>query len=164
VLIGTAAFRCRTSPPSRGGPGVNPVCRFYIPPPHGDSHFFSASPQECADTIAKFPRLTQESPNVFFIALPSTSGTNAGACPAGTVPVYRVFNNRADANHRYTTDRATRDQMVARGGVAEGYGDDAVIMCAAPGGVSTADVSVPESPIEPPVAPNDHEHDAAHDR
>src|SRR5437868_2157609 len=26
-----------------GGAGVNPVCRFYIPPAHGNSHFFSAS-------------------------------------------------------------------------------------------------------------------------
>src|ERR1700675_1673926 len=26
-----------------GGSGVDPVCRFYIPPP-ADSHFFSASP------------------------------------------------------------------------------------------------------------------------
>jgi hypothetical protein len=24
--------------------GLNPVCRFYIPPQHGDSHFFSADP------------------------------------------------------------------------------------------------------------------------
>ncbi len=30
-----------------GGAGVNPVCRFYIPPAHGNSHFFSASPAEC---------------------------------------------------------------------------------------------------------------------
>ena len=72
-----------------------------------------------------------ESPSVFFIALPNTNpGPTAGACPAGTIPVYRVFDNRADANHRYTTDRAIRDQMVARGYIAEGYGDDAVIMCA----------------------------------
>jgi hypothetical protein len=68
---------------------------------------------------------------VFFVALPVTSGPTAGTCPAGTVPVYRVFDNRADANHRYTTSRAIRDQMVARGYIAEGYGDDAVIMCAA---------------------------------
>src|SRR5215471_20933655 len=27
---------------------ANPVCRFYIPPSLGDSHFFSASPDECA--------------------------------------------------------------------------------------------------------------------
>jgi len=26
--------------------GANPVCRFYIPPGYGDSHFFSASPDE----------------------------------------------------------------------------------------------------------------------
>ena len=115
-----------------GGAGVNPVCRIYIPPPLGDSHFFSASPQECTDTLAKFPSFNFESPAVFFIALPDTRpGPTAGACPAGTIPVYRVFDNRADANHRYTTSRAIRDQMVALGYIAEGYGDDAVIMCAA---------------------------------
>jgi len=36
-----------------GGAGVNPVCRFYIPPAHGNSHFFSASPAECAAIQAK---------------------------------------------------------------------------------------------------------------
>jgi hypothetical protein len=112
------------------GIGVNPVCRIYIPPAQGDSHFFSASPQECTDTIAKFPTFELESPAVFYIALPVTSGPMAGTCPAGFVPVYRAFDNRADANHRYTIDRAVRDQMVARGYIAEGYGDDAVIMCA----------------------------------
>ena len=44
--------------------------------------------------------------------------------------VYRVFSNRLDANHRYTTDRATRDQMVASGWIAEGDGPDTVVMCA----------------------------------
>jgi hypothetical protein len=39
-----------------GGAGVNPVCRIYIPPALGDSHFISASPQECNETRAKFPR------------------------------------------------------------------------------------------------------------
>jgi hypothetical protein len=34
-----------------GGAGVSPVCRIIIPPP-GDSHFFSASPLECADRLA----------------------------------------------------------------------------------------------------------------
>jgi len=115
-----------------GGPGANPVCRIIIPPALGDSHFFSASPQECADTLEKFPLMMLESPSVFFIALPDTRpGPTAGACPAGTMPVYRVFDNRADANHRYTTDRTIRDQMVmTRGYIEEGYGDDAVIMCA----------------------------------
>jgi len=113
-----------------GGAGVNPVCRIIIPPPHGDSHFFSASPQECADTLTKFPFMSQETPAAFFIALPVETGATAGTCPAGTIAVYRAFDNRADANHRYTTDRSIRDQMVAMGYIAEGYGDDAVIMCA----------------------------------
>ena len=114
-----------------GGAGVNPVCRIYIPPAQGDSHFFSASPQECDETRFKFPAFAFESAAVFFVALPNTMpGPTAGACAAGTIPVYRAFNNRADANHRYTTSRAIRDQMVARGYIAEGYGDDAVIMCA----------------------------------
>jgi hypothetical protein len=113
-----------------GGPGVNPVCRILIPPALGDSHFFSASPQESDETRAKFPAFIFESPAVFYVALPVTTGVTAGACPAGTLPVYRVFDDRADANHRYTVDRATRDAMVMRGYIAEGYGDDAVIMCA----------------------------------
>ena len=54
----------------------------------------------------------------------------AGTCPIGTVPVYRVFSNRPDANHRYMIDRAVRDQMVARGWLAEGDGPDLVVMCA----------------------------------
>jgi len=41
-----------------------------------------------------------------------------------------VFSNRYDANHRYMTDKATRDQMVAKGWLAEGDGPDLVVMCA----------------------------------
>ena len=44
--------------------------------------------------------------------------------------MYRVFSNRPDANHRYTTSRAIRDQMVAKGWLAEGDGPDLVVMCA----------------------------------
>jgi hypothetical protein len=33
-------------------------------------------------------------------------------------------------NHRFTTDRAVRDAMIASGRVAEGSGPDAVAMCA----------------------------------
>jgi hypothetical protein len=29
----------------------------------------------------------------------------AGNCPPGRIPVYRVFSNRPDANHRYMIDR-----------------------------------------------------------
>jgi hypothetical protein len=106
--------------------GANPVCRFYIPPGYGDSHFFSASPAECAQTSARFPSLILESSNVMYIDLPDTI---TGACAAGEVPAFRVWDNRADSNHRYTTDPAIRAEMVAKGWVAEGYGPNAVVMC-----------------------------------
>ena len=108
-------------------PGTNPVCRFYLPPVYGDSHFYSASPAECDQVRARFPFFEFESASVFDVALPDAA---TGACAAGTTPVYRVWNDRADSNHRYVTGRALRDQMVAAGWVAEGYGSDAVIMCA----------------------------------
>jgi hypothetical protein len=44
--------------------------------------------------------------------------------------VYRVFSNRADANHRYMVDRTLRDLMAAKGWQIEGDGPDAVVMCA----------------------------------
>ena len=108
--------------------GTSPVCRDYMPPGYGDSHFYSASPAECADVAARFPSFVVESSAVFYIARPDTT---TGACPSLTVPVYRLWNNRADSNHRYTTDPAVAAQMVARGYIAEGYGPKAVIMCAA---------------------------------
>ncbi len=116
-----------------GGAGVNPVCRFYIPPQHGDSHFFSASPAECASVLAKvgtdpnYSGYSYETPNAFFIALPDLA---TGACPSGTIPVYRLWNNRAVSNHRFTTDPVIKMAMLAKGYVAEGYGTDAVSMCA----------------------------------
>jgi hypothetical protein len=106
--------------------GASPVCRFYIPPALGDSHFYSASPVECAETQAKFPLLVEESPNVMYVDLPDAT---SGACPWGDIAVYRVWDDRGDSNHRYTTDAAIRAQMVAKGWIAEGYGQDQVIMC-----------------------------------
>jgi hypothetical protein len=61
-----------------------------------------------------------------YVDLPDTT---SGACPAGAVAVYRVWDNRTDSNHRYTTDAAIRAQMVAKGWIAEGYGPNQVIMC-----------------------------------
>ncbi|HEY1326870.1 MAG TPA: trypsin-like peptidase domain-containing protein [Casimicrobiaceae bacterium] len=109
--------------------GTSPVCRFYRAPAFGDSHFYSASPTECAETAAAHPiDWIYESPNVFYIFLPDP---NTGACPASTQPVWRFFN-QVTTNHRYTTDVATHDDMVADPltWVPEGYGPDAVIMCA----------------------------------
>jgi hypothetical protein len=56
----------------------------------------------------------------------------AGNCPENTTTtrkVFCVFSNRSDANHRYMTDPRIRDEMVARGWLAEGDGTDLVTMC-----------------------------------
>ena len=105
--------------------GSSPVCRFYIPPGLGDSHFFGRGTVECDDTARKFPALVLEERLFLFVFLPIN-----GACGPGTRPVYRVFSNRADANHRYMVDPAVRQQMVAQGWLAEGDGPDQVVMCA----------------------------------
>jgi hypothetical protein len=107
--------------------GHAPVCRFYLPPAAGDSHFFSASAAECADVAARFPAFVLEDPTVMYMALPDPA---TGACPAASEPVYRLWNARADTNHRYTTDRDVRAAMRAAGWIAEGHGPDAVALCA----------------------------------
>jgi len=110
------------------GTDTSPVCRYYIPPGYGDSHFFSASLQECTDTGTKFPWLIEETSAAFYVALPDI-GT--GACATLEVPVYRLWNGRSDSNHRYTTSLAIKAAMLAIGYIAEGYGPDQVAMCAA---------------------------------
>jgi len=110
---------------------LNPVCRFYIPPEHGNSHFFSALATECAAvtartlTDANYSGYVKETPEAFFVAAPFPDGS----CAYLWIPVYRLWNQRADSNHRYTTDPAIKAQMIARGYVAEGLGPDGVAMC-----------------------------------
>jgi hypothetical protein len=120
-------------------PGTSAVCRFYIPPEHGDSHFFSASPAECAAVrgkIATDPNYSgylEETPNAFYIALPDLA---TGACPPAALgpalnpsSIFRLWNTRADSNHRYATSPEVRAQMIAQGYVSEGYGPQGVAMC-----------------------------------
>lgn len=116
---------------SSAGPSQNPVCRYYGLPSAGlDSHFYSAGARECWEVNEFFGAEWQiESDNVFQIDLPDPV---TGACPGSTVPVYRVFNNRPDANHRYTTSTVVRAQMETAGWIREGYGPDATVMCAYP--------------------------------
>ena len=51
-----------------------------------------------------------------------------GGCPAGSLPVYRAYNDgfgrHVDSNHRITGDLAGIAQVVARGWIGEG-----VVMC-----------------------------------
>jgi hypothetical protein len=64
---------------------------------------------------------------VFYIALPNRV---TGECPAGTSPIWRFFNT-ATTNHRYTPEVTIRDNLRSDSRwIAEGYGPEAVIMCA----------------------------------
>jgi len=109
--------------------GTTPVCRFYRSPQFGDSHFYSASPGECAATKAAHPvDWVYESASVFYLQLPNQV---TGACPVNTRPVYRFFNP-ATTNHRYTAEVDVRNTLIAQGGLTqEGYGNppNQVIMC-----------------------------------
>jgi hypothetical protein len=123
---------------SSTGASIDPVCRYYSPAsieteqgsfPGFDSHFFSADAAECVTVFRRFDNWIWEleDDNAFQIALPDRL---SGACPVGTVPVYRLWNQRTDSNHRYTTSAPIKAQMIAAGFVAEGYGADGVAMCA----------------------------------
>ena len=120
---------------SSTGDSINPVCRYYSP---GiietdvgivaglDSHFFSADAGECFSVFQHYAFFwLLENDNAFQINLPDKTN---GACPVGTIPVYRLWNQRD--NHRYTTSVAIKEQMLAAGYLAEGYGQDGVVMCA----------------------------------
>jgi hypothetical protein len=110
-----------------------PVCRFYGLPQAGlDSHFFSASAQECAEVTLRFGNAwLLETDDAFGILLPDMQ---TGSCPPGTLEVHRLYNNRPDANHRYGVAPLyllSPPYFAATGPwIPEGYGPDAVVMCA----------------------------------
>jgi lysyl endopeptidase len=110
--------------------GVTPVCRFYVLPQAGDSHFYSADPAECAATAVKFAGIwVEESPALFYIQLPNPT---TGACPANTRPIFRFLNNGNGLHHRYTMEVDVRDSIIQDGGwTQEGYGNPPAqtVMC-----------------------------------
>ncbi len=111
-----------------GAPNTTPVCRFYGRPEAGlDSHFYSAVPAECAAVEARFAAAwIKESANVFeVIAIdPAT-----GRCREPGALVYRAFNQRADANHRYSMSVAEQAAMRDQGWIAEGATSAGIVMC-----------------------------------
>jgi len=111
-------------------PDASPVCRFYVLPQFGDSHFYSADPTECAQTAARFSgQWFFESPAVFYIQLPNRT---TGACPASTHAVYRFLKKSNQLHHRYTAEVDVRDNIISDGdSIQEGYGTppDAPVMC-----------------------------------
>jgi len=104
---------------------VTPVCRFYGRPAGGpNSHFFTASPQEC-DFVKRAGGWFYE--GVGFYARPQLA---TGRCPDGTLEVLRAYNMgfpRNDSNHRYTTSDSTWREMQRHGWALEG-----VAWCASP--------------------------------
>jgi hypothetical protein len=138
------SFKAYAAGSSASG-SINPVCRYYG---NGSelrgpaSHFYSADVGECLDVHVQYvqfpdpsdpafgrrrPYWQYETDNVFQIALPDMV---TGACPEGTAPVYSVWNQRGDSSRRYMTNAAIKEEMLAAGYVAQGYGPDGVVMCA----------------------------------
>ena len=122
--------------------GYVPVCRFYgSQSPGPNSHFFSADQNECAwlKALQKSPTPADEQQwnsegNGFYTvaAVPGANGNRT--CLAGTVPVYRAYNNAFaqdgkrnawDSNHRFSTSRADIDQLINMG-----WSDEGVAFCA----------------------------------
>jgi len=106
--------------------GAANVCRFFsVSFAPKSSHFYTPDAAECAK-VKDNPDWQFEA-EVFAFAPPEATG----ACGAGTLPLYRLYNDGQGAapNHRYTTSLATRSAMVARGWISEGTGDLGVIGC-----------------------------------
>jgi uncharacterized delta-60 repeat protein len=96
-----------------GNPDINPANGLRRGP---NGHFYSLDLDEIAQ-VRKDIGWRFESYD--FNAWPKVNGS----CPAGTIAVLRVYNNRFaqnDSNHRYTVVQAIYDQMVAEGWSGEG--------------------------------------------
>ncbi|WP_346287485.1 S8 family peptidase [Zoogloea sp.] len=97
-----------------GSSGAQPVCRFYGKGPN--SHFYTADAREC-EAVKGFEGWAYEG-IAFYMKVPTN-----GICPAGSVPVHRLYNNRFaynDSNHRFTTDMTVVGQMMQAGWLYEG--------------------------------------------
>jgi lysyl endopeptidase len=118
------------SDPAAAPVAVSPVCRFYVLPLAGDSHFYSADPNECTQTATKFAGTwVEEIAALFYIQLPNQQ---TGACPANTRPIFRFLNNVNGLHHRFTAEVDVRDSITDDGGwTQEGYGNPPAqtVMC-----------------------------------
>ena len=120
----------RTGNTFKSGGSIS-VCRFYgSQSPGPNSHFYTADSGECAylKQLQASTPATQKRWNYESLDFLTTVPTNA-ACPTGTTPVYRAYNNGStrvvDSNHRITTSLTAIQQVVARG-----WNNEGVVMCA----------------------------------
>jgi len=110
--------------------GASPVCRFWSGQTFApkSSHFYTPLSDECAGL--KTSAVWQYEGTVFQLGIPvGTPG--ARACPNGSQPLYRMYNNGMSGapNHRYTTDPLVLDQMIALGWTMEGEAQTKVFAC-----------------------------------
>lgn len=92
-----------------------PVCRFYSQ--QVNSHFYTGLEEECA--MLREEDHGWEYEGIAFQALIPTDD----ACPAGTSPVWRLYNDRfayRDSNHRFVASGETYRTMIAAGWEGEG--------------------------------------------
>jgi hypothetical protein len=105
---------------------ASPTCRFFSTTfAPRSSHFYTPFSAEC-EGVKNNPNWEFES-IAFYIQLADANGV----CPAGTVPLYRAYNNGMGGapNHRYTTSLAILNQMIAAGYVFEGNQVTQVFAC-----------------------------------
>jgi hypothetical protein len=115
-----------------GVPGIKAAvanaatCRFFstIFDPKS-SHFYTPFDAECASL--KAGNAWQYEGIAFYLQLADANGL----CPAGSVPLYRLYDNGMGGapNHRYTTSLEVFNQQAAAGWTFEGNGDTKVFAC-----------------------------------
>jgi serine protease len=102
-----------------------PVCRFRA----GaliNSHYYTADPAQCQYIESHWVGVWNlEYAAAFYVLLPDANGV----CAANTLPVYKFFDNRADANQRHTIDLSVRRAMINRAWVPQGVGPNFVAWC-----------------------------------
>ena len=106
--------------------GLAPMCRFFsdVFAPKS-THFYTDLAAECGALKAS-PAWTFEG-----IAFYVLAADGNGACPGGTAPLYRLYNNGMGGapNHRYTTSVAVLQAMLAAGWSFEGDGRTKAFAC-----------------------------------
>jgi hypothetical protein len=107
-----------------------PVCRFWSDQTFApkSSHFYTPFANECAK-VKRDPAWLFER-EAFHLRLPEGL-LGARTCPAGTQPLFRAYNDGKGGapNHRYTTDPAVLDAMIAQGWIMEGEAATRVFAC-----------------------------------
>ncbi|NMG15904.1 hypothetical protein [Aromatoleum bremense] len=143
VDSGAAGAFVRTGRTFKSG-GYVTICRFYgSVTPGPNSHFFTASEEECAflNSIQRSPVPSAEQQwNYEGLAFAMNAAIIAdtpkgfSTCPTASIPVYRAYNaawnsqgkQAWDSNHRLSTSQADIQEMVTQ----HGWVDEGIVMCA----------------------------------